>query len=195
MRSTSRAPSSQSSASGSVRRISAREALAYQQAQAVAVAAQRQQAIAMASMGLPPSSYSHNGLLHHNGPQSGPSSHMSNGGTHSPTDGPSNGTASINTNGGFITIRQLDPESATIQIPLPQTLRDLRRIATKTFRLTTPHIVLHGPQGEIVDLNFPLLMDGDHIDIQVRKPRIVTAGFMDPTAEAALALTRLASAE
>jgi hypothetical protein len=102
----------------------------------------------------------------------------------------------VNTNGGFITVRQLDPESATIQIPLPQTLRDLRRIATKTFRLTTPHIAMHGPQGEIMDMNFPLLMDGDHIDVQVRKPRILTGvGLMDPTAEAALALTRLSSAE
>ena len=161
--------------------------MAYQQAQAVAVAAHHQQAITMASLGLSPSSYSNTGLLHHNGTQSGPFSHMSNGGTHSPIDCP---------NEGFITLRQLDPESATIQIPLPQTLRDLRRIATKTFRLTTPHIALHGPHGEIMDLNFPLLMDGDHIDIQVRKPRIVTTGrFMDPTAEAALALTRLASAE
>ena len=44
-----------------------------------------------------------------------------------------------------------------------------------------------------MELNFPLLMDGDHIEVDVEKKRVNP--LMDPTAEAALALTRLASAE
>ena len=121
------------------------------------------------------------------------------------------GSGSINTNGGFITLRQLEPESATVQVPLPPTLKDLKRIATKTFRLSSPDMTFHGPHGELIDAKFPLLMDGDHIDVDVHRRRVPTPVDFPPpintkvaanpyapadsTAEAALALTRLASAE
>ncbi len=67
----------------------------------------------------------------------------------------------------------------------------MKRIATKTFRLTTPDILMTGPQGEVNPSNFPLLMDGDQLEIVVEKRRLTND--LDSTAEAALALTRLAS--
>jgi hypothetical protein len=79
---------------------------------------------------------------------------------------------SMNPGAGYITLRQVDPESATVQIPLPYSLKDLKRIATKTFRLNTPHFILHGPHGEVDDANFPIIMDGDHIDVEVDKRRV-----------------------